>query len=250
MTSFINALEFLTILHVPRKRVLELADIGQSSTFFPLVGLVLGLILVGANLLLLELFSKQIVSAFLVFLLVVLTRGIHLDGLADSIDGIWGGNSREQRLEIMKDSSIGVFGASAIFFALLFKFLFLTALPSLVENSALLAMLVLSRWSLVFAIFLGQPARTEGLGQIFVKHSSVKQFILATLATLVIAVVLFKLTAIPLVIGLALFTCLLVKLASTQFGGLTGDTFGAFAELSELFCLAFIYTLAQLHFLK
>ncbi len=243
MNSFLDALEFLTILSFPSKRSPDIKRIGRSGSYFPLVGLMLGGVLVGANWLCLRLFPQEIVSALLVLLLVILTRGIHLDGLADSTDALLGGHDPKERLLIMKDSSIGAFGAIAIFFALLFKILFLNSLPHQIINASLILMVALSRWSLVSMSFLGKPARPDGLGSIFTKHTGYVQIILATLITLVIGFVFLGLSSFIAMIAILLFAIIVTWGVSRMIGGITGDILGGFAELSEILCLAIIYVL-------
>ena len=243
MNSFLDALKFLTILSFPSKRSPEIIRIGRSGTYFPLVGLMLGGILVGANWLCSRLLPQEIASALLVLLLVILTRGIHLDGLADSADALLGGHDPKERLLIMKDSSIGAFGVIAIFFALLFKFLFLSSLPHQIINASLILMITLSRWSLVIMSFLGRSARPDGLGSIFTEHTGYVQLILATLFTLVIGFVFLGLSSVIPIIALLLFAIIVTAGVSRMTGGITGDTLGGFAELSEILCLAIIYVL-------
>jgi len=240
-----TALEFLTIIAFPRRRQTKTSRIGRSSAYFPLVGLVLGLILVGVRLAASRFFPREIVNALIILLLFILTRGIHQDGLADTVDGLWGGQDRDAKLRIMKDSAIGAFGVIALVFALLFKFLFLNSIPVKFLDISLVLMLTLSRWTMTLAAFLGKPAQQEGLGHIFMTNTTIKELVIASISALLIAFFLLKFPAIVLIICLVLFAAGFSFLVSRELGGLTGDVLGALAELSELLCLAIIYVLAR-----
>ncbi len=241
----LTALEFLTIIAFPRKRQWDTAKIGSSSAYFPLAGLALGLILVGVRHAVSRFLPREIMSALLIFLLFVLTRGIHQDGLADTVDGLWGGRDRSEKLRIMKDSAIGAFGVSALIFSLLFKFLLLNAIPVKFLDISLFLMLSMSRWTMTFAAFLGKPANKEGLGHTFITNTAVKELVIASLTALAIAFVLLKFPSVILIIGLVFSTAVFSFLVSRQLDGLTGDVLGALAELSELLCLVIIFVLAK-----
>lgn len=246
MCSFIAAIEFLTIIRIPgrRQREIEIEEIGKSSAYFPLVGFLLGVVLAGVHVAFSSLLPREIINALIVFLLVIFTGGIHLDGLADTVDGIWGGNNKDEKLQIMKSSGIGAFGATALFFSLLFKFLFLNAIPQSFIHIALVLMIVLSRWSMTLAAFIGRSARQEGLGSIFIGNTAYKQLIFASATALVIGTALLRTSAIVLILGIAGFTMLFVFFVSKQLDGITGDVLGTLAEISEILCLVLVFIYA------
>ncbi|MEK7828969.1 MAG: adenosylcobinamide-GDP ribazoletransferase, partial [Deltaproteobacteria bacterium] len=104
MKGFIYALQLLTIIPIKIKDTVEERELGRSTAFFPLVGAVQGLFLVGANLIFSRFLPIEIASVFILVTLILSNGGFHLDGFADTIDGLAGGNTKEERLEIMRDS--------------------------------------------------------------------------------------------------------------------------------------------------
>ena len=127
-------------------------NVSNSRAFYPAVGLLMGLILVGVEEASSRLFSEPLTAAFLVAAMVIVTRGLHLDGLMDVFDGVFGGFTRERRLEIMRDSRVGAFGVVGGMTVLLLKYGALVSLLTLPEPGkewALLLFPALSRWTMV-----------------------------------------------------------------------------------------------------
>ena len=166
MSGLLAAFQFLTILPVKRNFTAE--QIGRSSVYFPVVGLVIGLILAGFHFVF-RAFPPPVANLLLIALLAILSGGIHLDGLADTMDGIAGHRTPEQRLEIMRDSRIGGFGAIGLIFLLLIQYVSLNSIPSFPERLIVFGLIlapVLSRWAMVNAIFVYPYARPTGLGRV------------------------------------------------------------------------------------
>ena len=103
--ELLAALQFLTILPVKRNFTSE--QMGRSTVCFPVVGLIIGAILLGLHYVLIFCCLRLLLMRLLLTVLVVLSGGLHLDGLADTIDGLAGHRTPERRLEIMRDSRIG-----------------------------------------------------------------------------------------------------------------------------------------------
>src|SRR3954466_13643163 len=103
MMSFLAALQFLTIFPWPRRAARAADEIASGAAFFPLIGLLLSAILVVADFLLRRFVPPTLLAVLLVALLALLTRGLHLDGLADTFDGLGAGVARERALSIMDD---------------------------------------------------------------------------------------------------------------------------------------------------
>ena len=116
------ALTFLTIIPASRGHMADSRDLAESMAWFPLVGLVLGGLLTAAALGLNQCLPAPASAALLVALLAAATRALHLDGLADTLDGLGGGHNREDSLRIMKDHAVGAFGAVGIVLVLLLKY--------------------------------------------------------------------------------------------------------------------------------
>ena len=238
MNSFFAALQFLTLLPWP-KRVERCADeIGRSTTFFPIVGFFLGSILVLTNFLLERFASAILVSVALVALLALLTRGLHLDGLGDTFDGLGAGGDRERMLRIMEDSHTGAFGLIAIVLVLFFK---IHAIESLeVERwRGLLAAPVLGRWAMVLLGYRSTAAK-PGLGSTLIDYLSAKQFLWATLISVLLVAAILHGVGIAMMAWVALLTMASKIYLHRRLGGVTGDTFGAVGELSETSVLFFL----------
>ena len=129
----------------------------HRSTWFPIVGFLLGAALVGEDWLLAHVFAQVIRSVLIVLSLTVITGAVHLDGLADTADAFGAGRDRERALDILRDSRVGTFGASAIFFDLTLKILALSTLAGSRRVAALLIAPMLARWAMLFIVATGLP---------------------------------------------------------------------------------------------
>jgi len=241
--GFWIALRFLTILPAPTRREIDTKDLGQSLSYFPLVGLVLGIILLGLNWGLTLILPPSVVNALIVAALVILTGAHHLDGLMDTCDGIVAGKSREERLAIMSDSKVGAFGIVGAFLLLLLKYVSLSSAPLL---PALLLMPVLSRWMMVGTIFIFPYAKTSGMGFAFKQGTKWSRFVSATVMALVITVVVLQLQALVLMSALWLIIFGLASYLRSRLGGLTGDNYGAINEIAEVLVLLLIILIWRL----
>jgi adenosylcobinamide-GDP ribazoletransferase len=231
VSAFFAALQFLTVFPRPKRMEYRGSELGPAVIFFPVIGSLLGVILVLANAVL-ELFaSAELSSVALVAILTVLTRGLHLDGLADTFDGIGAGGDRQRVLNVMEDSRSGAFGVIAIVLVLFFK---ISAIASIEGERwrALLAALILGRWAMALLGYRSQAAKT-GLGATLISHLKTKHVVLATLITLALISAVLRGIGIAVMIWIAVFVLASKKYFHQRLGGLTGDTFGAVGELSE-----------------
>ena len=159
------AWQLLTIIpSPPRYRGYSVEDLGRSISFFPVVGLFLGLVLFGLDYLLGLFLPSIVVNILLIIALVILTGALHLDGFVDTCDGLVVRSSASDKLRIMADSQVGVFGVVGGCCLILTKFAALFALPEGLRASVLILMPILSRWGMVYAIYAFSPAKAEGLG--------------------------------------------------------------------------------------
>ncbi|MBL7208901.1 MAG: adenosylcobinamide-GDP ribazoletransferase, partial [Dehalococcoidia bacterium] len=159
--GFWATLQFLTIFPTPLRHEVDIKACGRSITYFPLVGLLLGAILLGLHYGLALILPASVVNALLITALAILTGAHHLDGLIDTCDGVIAGKSKEERLAMMSDSRVGAFGIAGAILLLLLKYVSLSSAPIL---PALLLMPTLSRWAMVSVIFSFPYARTSGMG--------------------------------------------------------------------------------------
>jgi adenosylcobinamide-GDP ribazoletransferase len=177
-------------------------------------------------------------AALLLTLTVLLTRGLHLDGLADTVDGLGGGCTPEQRLAIMKDSRLGAFGGVALVLALLLKFTFLLALLEQGGGLGLALFPIISRGGMVFLAYLSPYARPEGgLGRAMTEGVDGLVFGSAAVGTLGLAFLAGGLWGLGLMAGAVPVVWLLSRYYRRQLGGITGDTLGATNELVEILVL-------------
>ncbi len=237
MKSLLLALQFLTIIPV-RVRDIETNKISESMIFFPLVGLLLGLILVSVNKWLHFLNLQQYsINIILVVSLIILTGGIHLDGLADTADAFLSRKNKEEMLKIMRDSQIGAMGALSLISILLLKIALISSFNVFLKIAALLLMCVLSRWAMVWLMFLFPYAREEGKAKIFINGINFRIFLLATVITFICVILVWQLKGI-LVMGMTAISGYLIgKFIKRKLGGITGDTLGAINEIVEIIVL-------------
>lgn len=236
--TFSLALTFLTVFPWPLRRKVTPEDLARSLFWFPWVGAILGLVFWGAGVGLLSLFPAPAAAALLLVITVLLTRGLHLDGLADTVDGLGGGRTPEARLAIMKDSRLGAFGAVSLVIVLLLKYSFLLALFEESREHSLLLFPLISRWGLVLLAALAPYARPGGgLGQAMTEGATVPLTAGATASALLLS---FLAAGSPglILLGLAgLVVWSLSRYFQRQLGGITGDVYGAVNEILETLIL-------------
>ncbi len=236
MKSFILMIQFLTRIPLPIEIEAETKDFEKGVVYFPVVGMLIGILLFGMTNLLIGHIDTLTLAVLLVFLEVLLTGGLHLDGLADSFDGLFSYRDRERMLEIMKDSRIGSNGVLVLIFALLFKTVLLNQILLNGLLGTILVMPVISRGMTVFASKISKYARENGMGNFFIGKVSNLQLIFSlgvTLAWLYI----FSPSAVWMLLPALLTTWFFSKLCSGKIGGMTGDTLGANTELQEILTL-------------
>ena len=165
MKKILYALRFMTVIPIPYKQDEDMTAVARSLAWFPLVGALIGTVLWGTARLFL-LFLSPLTSAFLVTASsLILTGGLHLDGLSDLADGLGGGTDRERRLEIMKDSRIGAFGALALIVFLILKGLFFSELLQNLPAEELFLLILPPLWARSFAVIIIKSFPTARPGE-------------------------------------------------------------------------------------
>ena len=242
---FLAALQFLTIIPLPWRREVSPEDLARSTGYFPVVGLIIGLLLAGINWLLGWLLPIAVVHVLLIIFLAVISGALHLDGLADTCDGIAGGKTPEQRWQVMHESRVGSFGIVGVCCLLLAKYVSLNNVPQTLLMATLVLMPVISRWAMVYAIFVYPYAKPSGLGKVFKQGANWPKFVMAMLIALAVAAALFQLAGLAIILGIWVITVIMATYLKRKFSGLTGDTYGAINEVAEVCVLLLVCLLAQ-----
>lgn len=233
--GFFTAIRFLTIFPAPYNGPEGPGDLGRAISFFPLVGLVIGIVLGGLAYLLRTVFPPVIVAALLVTALVILTGAHHLDGLMDTCDGMVIGRTRIQRLEIMSDMRVGAFGIAGACLILLLKY------AAFCSTSGIASMLVfptVSRWTMSGTMLIFPSAKDSGTGYAAKQGAGWPGFIAGGLITLIVCILcLGIIQGALLMAGLFALGVALAALLTAIYGGLTGDSYGAIIEITEILAL-------------
>jgi cobalamin 5'-phosphate synthase/cobalamin synthase len=227
------ATAFLTRLPVPARGAMGAAEVGRATVAFPVVGAALGAVLAGAGGLLARALPAQVAAVLVVALEVVLTGALHLDGLADTADGLGGGRDAAHALQIMRDHAVGAYGGIALALALLLR---VTAVAVLLAGAAAWVWLpvagALARWILVLLARYGGAARPDGLGASVAAAVGVWEVAGASALAVGLAVALAGALGLVALGAVGLSGLLLALLCRRRVGGMTGDTLGAAAELA------------------
>jgi adenosylcobinamide-GDP ribazoletransferase len=155
----------------------------------------------------------------------------------DSCDGLFGGSTRERKLEIMRDSRVGSFGVLGGACVLLLKFAFFASLRERSLPFALLVTLPSARWAMVLALRMFPSARPAGLGAAFHQAITTEGVVLAGIVALAIVLVAGQLIGLIVWVMVTVTTLVLGFWITRSIGGLTGDSYGAIAEVVEVVAL-------------
>ncbi len=227
------ALRFLTALPLPQAEV-KPGQLGRAVGYFPAVGALLGLAVAGLDVLLRLVFPATVASVGVLIALALLTGALHLDGLMDTCDGLFGRSDPVRRLEIMRDSRVGSFGVVGAVCVLLLKYAALGGLAEPWRFGGLVAAPTFGRAAMVLAIGSFPYARPQGLGRAFKAEVGPAQLALALATAAAVAYVALGLIGVAMLVlagGLAILMSLFV---CSRIPGLTGDTYGAINEVVEV----------------
>ena len=239
------ALEFLTPLRVRRVPRVPDRAFGAALGWFPLVGLLIGVALLLLDRGLERLLPAAPAAALLLAALALLTGGLHLDGVADTADGLAVQGDRATRLGIMSEGHIGPAGVMALALVLLVQWSALVSLPPPVRSAGIVLAPALARWSVAPVAVLFPPARPTGMGHALQQGLWPAAVPLATVIAVVASVALFGVAGLllPLVAGGA--AVLVAGAAARMLRGVTGDTFGAAIEITQAAVWLFLVAAAQ-----
>ncbi len=239
MKPFLIALQFLTIFPVRLQGEIKKEYYGRALAYFPAVGLLIGLAL-SAGAFVFSFLPALVKAALILLISFIITGGLHLDGFADTCDGLLSNKPREETLKIMRDSHIGTMGVAAVALLLLLKFSTLANIPDALLGQALILMAVFSRWIQVLACFGSSYAREEGKATYFIEYASEKELFIGLLFTLILFYLFLGLKGLIVFFSSLIFAFLFFRWIKRKIGGMTGDTIGALNEIAEagvLFCI-------------
>ncbi len=229
MRGLISAIQFITSIPLGRTAIFEPR---AMVPFFPVVGLILGGVVALFDFMALYFWPVYVVAVLDVVLLVVLTGALHIDGLGDTADGLYGRRPREQALKIMKDSRIGAMGLVAVICVLAVKW---AGLASLGPYRSLLMIIIpaLARSSMIFGMYFLEYGRPDGgTGRPFFENPlDKKAFIFVAIPA--ILCVFAGLRGIGLMLFFIMITGGMIIFYQKRMGCITGDMLGAMVEITE-----------------
>lgn len=233
MNNFVFTVRFFTRLPIFMKYG-HTGKLAKAAIFFPIIGLIIGVVLATFWFLLSQILNPSIAAALTLLAGLLLTGALHEDGLADCADGLGGGYTKSRILEIMRDSNIGVFGAVALIMSVILRWSALAELQVIQGIAALLIAHMASRSAITIALATSTYARDEGIASGVSEGIGKTEFIFILITTLLIAFLIGNITGlVAALIGLILAVLFLATL-NRRLGGYTGDGLGAMQQICEI----------------
>lgn len=236
MKRLILMIQFLTRIPLPFNLNVNEEDFSEGVIYFPVVGLIIG----GLSYLLMELLqyrlSEGIVAVMILLFQVFITGGLHLDGLADSFDGLYSNRDKNRMLEIMKDSRVGSNGALALIMLMLVKFILLIEVINSYHVMTIMILTpALARYTVIVASRFSNYAREKGMGNFFIGKTRTEHLVMGSI--FVLAMTMLQAQSLIVMATMVVFALLYSKHVTKKLGGMTGDTLGAMIEMSEILAL-------------
>ncbi|MGH9768394.1 MAG: adenosylcobinamide-GDP ribazoletransferase [Blastocatellia bacterium] len=231
---FLTAIQFLTRLPVPKWIQASEETLGKATKFFPLVGVMVGASGALTFWLLLHLLPQSAAVLCAIIFTAFITNGFHEDGLADTFDGFGGGWTREQALEIMRDSRLGTYGVMALIFLILGKYSFLSTLAPGQVCRWLIVAHTASRWTVLPLCAWLPYARADGQGKLVAKQIGKAEIFIATVTIFITVLLLSWPAALAALLVTGLMTVLSGLYFRARLSGITGDCLGATNQLTEV----------------
>ena len=217
-------------------------ELQSCSNYFPVVGLLLGVLLYWPSYYAIAWFSPSAGGFLVLLMLEAVSGGFHLDGLADTADAFLSSRTRERKLEIMHDSHIGTMGVAAIVLVLLGKYSVLSMLPPWQVGACVLFCAFIGRLGITCYLLISRYARPNGLGKILYDRRPYGGVLAGLVLGLGMSLCFFGLDFLWIFLPPLLFVVCWDWICRKQIGGATGDTIGACEQLVELLvCFEMLY---------
>lgn len=252
MKRFISILQFMTRIPISIDTGFD-EEFHKAIVYFPLVGFTLGILLFLVGLVSNIFFDPFITSIIITLALVILTGGLHIDGLGDTFDAIYSYRDKDKMLEIMKDSRLGTNSLLAISFLILLKVGFIYSLINQGLLWTIIFMPVIGRLGVTYILYKTETPREKGLGNLFIGKATIQMLVTLTIYTVVLIFGISKFIFLsPIIIALKIISTILVvvifdklfkKHVYKKIDGITGDILGCTIELNEVIYLVCIYLL-------
>ncbi|MGH4123071.1 MAG: adenosylcobinamide-GDP ribazoletransferase [Clostridium sp.] len=236
LNDFLLFFQFFTRIPININLKCEKQNFRRGAIFFPVVGLFIGIVQWLVYYILIKALPINITSVFVVIIPIVITGGLHVDGLGDTCDGFFSlKGDKDKIIEVMKDSRVGTYASIAIVFDMLARYAAVFTIIELNLPLILIATPIIARFSVVFLSFIGKNAKEKGSGNIFIGNIDVKRIGITGITTIILVTLLigFNKSVILIASGLIL-TLLFNKFCESKITGLTGDSLGANNELVEI----------------
>lgn len=213
-------------------------DLRAAIAFYPLVGILVAAIGIATRATAAPLLGNTPATVLAVAAMVLSTGAFHEDGLADTADGLWGGWTPERRIEIMRDSRIGTYGATALILSLALRITLLAPLDLMTFARAVTGAHVLARAAGVMLAATLPPVRNQGLGAKVIGPSGLWTAVAVAVTSLAASTVAAGEWAPLPLLAAVVAVGWVRRLARMRLGGLTGDTLGAVNQMALLASMA------------
>jgi adenosylcobinamide-GDP ribazoletransferase len=231
LRSFRSAVAFLTVVPVGAAAGHPVERLGRAC--FPAVGALLGLVAGVSFALVATVTTAPIAAVAATAVLAVLTGALHLDGVADAADGLFGGKDFARRLEVMRDPRVGSFGMVAVILVMVGD---VAALASMSPAQAIVALAIaggISRWALLVMIATLPYVREAGLGVAAAGPHRFFDVVIGSAIAVIVCLLAWQPAAVAALVAVVIALGIRT-IARRRIGGATGDIYGATAELSQL----------------
>lgn len=249
MKNFFLMIRFFTRIPLRIINTSENNDFTRGLPYFPLVGLVIGVF----NLLAFYFFyifeNPAVTISFWIMANIVITGALHIDGLADTCDGLLSYKDKDTMLKIMKDSRIGTNGVISILMDIVLRLTLMLSLSPGIRPYVILISPVLGKTTMLVLIWMTPYARQEGIGGLFYADKSKKLIIPGLISGIIMILLIYSWKLWPVLLLCFIKILLFRKFVMDKIGGMTGDTLGAANEIAELSFLLYIFFFERLGFL-
>ena len=239
--QFIILIQFMTRIPIPLKISYSEKKFGKSIKFFPLVGLIIGLILYFANFLIIVylkniFYNKTIIAIFLIILEILIVGIIHIDGLADTFDGLFSYAKKEKMLEIMKDSRIGTNGTVVLILYFITKTVLISEIIT-TNPKYLIIYPIIARLSTPVNAGLSNYARKSGMSNAIISENGIFEAIFSLALSIILVFYIIGIKGIVAISIAFIFIIIFMLNVRKKIDGITGDTMGASLELTSILVL-------------